>query len=324
MASALPFESQTVPSQTEEATMTRRSRGRAFTLVELLVVITIIGVLVDLLLPAIQAAREAARKVQCKSHLRQLALAAINHCEAHGHFPTAGWSSEWVGDSDRGFGEEQPGGWAFNILPFVEENTVHDLAGDGIPGQITGVQLEGAKRLMEHAVSIMFATRERCIGQTGQQISSNPACDGGSSPTGARDVNGVSFAASEVGVRHVSDGVSHTYLIGEKFIHLDQYDTGFALHDLWTWVAGYGNNSVGHAGFFPPQQDVPACRDDNPVFGSAHPAGFHMAYFDGSVQVVSYDIEPAAYRAGANRHDGTAGGLGMPNEWGIPQRTPPR
>ena len=102
--------------------VTRTSRI-AFTLIELLVVIAIISTLVTIMLPAIQWARESARRVTCQVHLKQLAMAAISHHDQHRHFPTGGWRDgdvRWTGDPERGFGPEQTGGWAYNILPFIE------------------------------------------------------------------------------------------------------------------------------------------------------------------------------------------------------------
>src|SRR4051794_22308289 len=99
----------------------------AFTLVELLVVIAVMGILIALLLPAVQSARESARMIQCKNHLKQIGLAWLHHHDTQGFFPTGGWGSNWTGDPDRGFDKRQPGGWAYNTLPFLEEEQVHDL-----------------------------------------------------------------------------------------------------------------------------------------------------------------------------------------------------
>jgi prepilin-type N-terminal cleavage/methylation domain-containing protein len=104
-----------------------RNRRRGFTLVELLVVIAIIGILVALLLPAIQAAREAARRNQCVNNLKQLSLGAMNHESAHKQFPSSGLGYTWVGDPNYGSGRQQPGGWIYNTLPYIEEQTIHDM-----------------------------------------------------------------------------------------------------------------------------------------------------------------------------------------------------
>ncbi len=117
----------------EDVAHRRRARSRrAFTLVELLVVIAIIGILVALLLPAVQAAREAARRSQCVNNLKQMSLGWLNHVDANRFMPTGGWGWSWTGDPDRGFGLSQPGGWTYNILPFIEETNLHDL-GKGAP-----------------------------------------------------------------------------------------------------------------------------------------------------------------------------------------------
>ncbi len=107
----------------------RRHPAAGFTLVELLVVIAIIGVLIALLLPAVQAAREASRRSQCVNQLKQMGVATHNLLDVHKTFPSAGigpWPNITLGGNAVKSPDEQEIGWGFQILPFMEQQQIHD------------------------------------------------------------------------------------------------------------------------------------------------------------------------------------------------------
>jgi hypothetical protein len=91
-------------------------------------------------------------------------LGVINHHKLVGHFPTGGWGFAWVGDADRGFGKDQPGGWIYNILPFIEQNALHDLASDGQKDVLTDAQLEGALQVILQPIPIIVCPTRRPAG----------------------------------------------------------------------------------------------------------------------------------------------------------------
>ncbi|MEO1497843.1 MAG: DUF1559 domain-containing protein [Planctomycetota bacterium] len=122
--------------KTAKTRSARRAAAAGFTLVELLVVIAIIGILVALLLPAVQAAREAARRNSCVNNLKQLGLACLNFESTTGHFPTCGGTKAQFDEATSRAGGKPHGyedaGWMYQILPYMEEQTLYDLrSGDG-------------------------------------------------------------------------------------------------------------------------------------------------------------------------------------------------
>jgi len=250
----------------EEVGLRRRSLRRAgFTLVELLVVITIIGILIALLLPAVQAAREAARRLQCQNHLKQFGLAMHNHLQAHGYFASGGWGWGWTGDPDRGVGKEQPAGWNYALLPYIEQQAVHDLGADGDAATITDVQRDGALRRDQTPLagfncpsrrrSVLYPRPKGMTYVNGRQVTKSgamdyAACAGDTNPrwwfgpgsmeaaktfdwdtSGAQQSTGISYARSEITVADVRDGTTNTYMLGEKYQNPDNYADGQGTDD---------------------------------------------------------------------------------------------
>jgi prepilin-type N-terminal cleavage/methylation domain-containing protein/prepilin-type processing-associated H-X9-DG protein len=334
----------------------RNSRNNGFTLVELLVVIAIIGVLVALLLPAVQAAREAARTAQCKNHLKQLSLGALQHDGAHGHLPSAGWLGNWTGDPNEGAGASQPGGWIYNLLPFIEQAAIHQI-GKGMTG--LNLKRELGRRDSMPIEFLNCPTRRPAVGYPHVSTPTNgfymatyarsdyaanagdikelePWCVAhvpGDAAT-ARGAswrpsfdrhNGIGYCGALVELRHISDGTSNTYAIGERFLEPQNSLTGQAFADDWPMYTGFQDDlyrSVFHDAADPnsesqiPLRDVDGLKDAY-RFGSSHAGGVNMAMCDGSVTMISFDIDPEVHRQNGHRSDG--GGPRQPDlPFGVP------
>ena len=153
---------------TSPLTVARRKPSAGFTLVELLVVIAIIGILIAILLPAVQAARSGPPQPYAPNNLKQMATAALNHESSKKFLPTGGWGHNWVGDPDQGFGMNQPGGWAYSIMFFMEGNTnVMQSAGLPWSGGTNNLNMQNMNAIIIGAGSTVLT---QLNGQTSQAV----------------------------------------------------------------------------------------------------------------------------------------------------------
>jgi len=330
------------PCKRRHENAARKNHG--FTLVELLVVIAIIGILIALLLPAIQAAREAARRMQCRNNLKQIGMACMTHIDRQKTFPSGGWGWNWLGDPDNGFGPRQPGGWVYSILPGLELNDLHDL-GKGRP---LAVKQRAAYILVQSPLPVMCCPSSRpamlitaislqyhnfpvqpdrvsrgdyaaCCGSQNysQGIDSigggptqNPPesswnwlnTDDLNSMTSQEYYNGVIYQRSATVPKDILRGTSHTIMVGERYLNLDHLYDGADWADNESMYSGHDNDTCRSTSLPPLRSRRGAYMPT--LFGGVHTAAIHMAFCDGSVHGVGYEVDPRAFMcAGARKID---------------------
>ncbi|MHB1033884.1 MAG: DUF1559 family PulG-like putative transporter [Pirellulales bacterium] len=326
-----------------------RNHRVGFTLVELLVVIAIIGILIGLLLPAVQMAREAARIAQCQNNLKQLGLAVENHHATHGYYPTAGWGCYWFGDPDGGFGKKQPGSWCYTTLPYLGQNMM-TKEGAGLPG---AGRTEKAKRAVAAQIVAMPLPVHCCPSRhqavafpyTGARFfwnidvptvaaytdyAGNLGTGPGRWTGGPLDLagtepdqsgrnpwrspyrfNGPFAQCGEIRSASLSDGLSNTLLIGEKAWDLDHYGD---LERDGPMHLGHTGASTRHVWLKIKSRDLLPEQDrvgSWTAFGSAHHGGWNAVFCDGSVRTLPYAMAPEIYLRIGNGSDGEAFDVGQ-------------
>lgn len=304
----------------------------AFTLVELLVVIAIIGILIALLLPAVQAARESARRTQCISQLKQIGIAVQSYHDAQGHFPKGRNSTTELGVS-----------WAFTILPQLEEQAIFDAY---VPTEPVHAEANAAAMRTPVAVYVCpsrrgptadrnFDNNEQGAGANGEPLGvaakgdyaanagleEDMGMEGNDYIEGEVDfrggtvdwsLSGPIFSNSKIRTRNVSDGLSKTFAVGEKHLpvlegdwddaqrHSAQGDTCFFAADHLEAILRGTEDGLASG---PEDMSVEPGRRNRgkQVFGSAHPGVAVFVYLDGHTE--SLLTTRTGFAAGVNPHN---------------------
>ena len=310
------------------------SRRRGFTLVELLVVIAIIGVLVGLLLPAVQSAREAARRIQCTNQVKNLGLAMHNHHDSQNKFP---YGFSWMEAL-----------WSAPVLPYVEETALYDTLVwqegtignwdyNGSPneaacGTVVSVFRCPSMAVPEHIDNQGIPGRvptsyRACAGSNIWSDDMSTLSRGGSLvPAGAKaleehPLNGIFYGDSQTTMGGIKDGTSKTIMIGESYTDPTYVKDGQGM-DYWLFgspqtggwrIGGLGGTEYSEGlGSTGPRMNS---RLDPTIpgtvmemsFGSYHPAGAIFGFADGSVRFLVEDMDYLVYQGMGSRNGGEVG-----------------
>ncbi len=297
----------------------RRKQRAGFTLVELLVVIAIIGVLVAMLLPAVQAAREAARRTQCANQLRQIGVAMQNYESGQRSLP-----SGYISQFDAAGNDTGPGwGWAALLLPQMEETSLHGQLSFGrgledpanaavrvrqvtvylCPSDFVGATWTAYKEagLVDPVYKICDIASANYVGMFGV---GEPGIDG----------NGLFFRNSHVRLREITDGTSHTIAVGERGHLLGEATwvgsvTGAKLAPGPDDLDGIGTSEVEHGSTMVLGQSGEGISPGDPqgetdMFYSQHPGGVNFVFADSHIALLTPDVDAKVFEALSTRARG--------------------
>jgi prepilin-type N-terminal cleavage/methylation domain-containing protein/prepilin-type processing-associated H-X9-DG protein len=264
----------------------RRARRPAFTLVELLVAIAIIGILISLLLPAVQASRSAARRTTCKNQLRQLSVALHLYHDTNNCFPPGSY------DMGSAFPMQTGWGWGAMLLPYLEQSALHSQLNFG-EGTVIGGNL---------SLIALPVTGFRCPSEIGPDSVTCAPLGEPSYKLPAENYcgsEGVLSSMSSTRISQITDGTSQTFILGERIVQPGSPST-LAYTSAWCGLAAFADQydyaSVPH--LMPSSIHMLNTSVGDPqCFGSRHELGAHFAFADGSIQYISNNIDPSIYVA---------------------------
>ncbi|MBN2296178.1 MAG: DUF1559 domain-containing protein [Pirellulales bacterium] len=282
-----------------------RTNPRGFTLVELLVVIAIIGILIALLLPAVQAAREAARRINCTNNVKQIGLALHNYHSSNNIFPPGGWTN-------RGAIGKNGVSMYVILLPYLEKDMIQEnfdfskeldtyISSTGLEYKpvpdllcpsfhLKYYEAAGTKWYIQHYNPIMGAAGQDLYNGNGSYHQTR-----GPSGAGEFGTTGVLEIDKQHRIRDISDGTSNTFMVGEL-----AWDNGTATRPVLPthWVRSTtGGSDSAYAyccrNLKYPINSVPMIDGDwnNCSFGSVHPGGCNFLAADGAVRFVDENSE---------------------------------
>ncbi|MAT71341.1 MAG: hypothetical protein CMJ58_17665 [Planctomycetaceae bacterium] len=321
-----------------------RRRARGFTLVELLVVIAIIGVLVALLLPAVQSAREAARRMSCTNNLKNIILAAHNYHGSVGEFCP---SAQLPGKSS-----ETSISMHISLLPYIEQGALDAVVTERLRNSPNGTldELALTDALLNGEITIYwcpsrdqseqedFTDAGRALvtyfGVTGAGRNGNRYTFANPAQCGEVFNDGVFYPYEAVSIKHITDGTSQTLAIGERTYQLRTFFAGAFYNGAKPYSAGttqvcshaaknmrWGITSPEDVGYYVMAQNAPngspkTILFNDLFFGSDHPSGANFAYADGSVHFLADDTSVTVLRNLATRSGGETAQDGEPDAGG--------
>jgi len=289
-------------------------RAGGFTLIELLVVIAIIALLIALLMPAVQGAREAARRIQCSNNLKQIGLALSGHVAHHEAFPHS-VAYDNPHDGNPGPPDRNGRGWILSILPYLEQQSLFDrfTRGDCFAGSNSsgGLWKAGCRELMQLQTATLHCPSDSgvvALSTNQDQWDGIPVAQTsykgvigdtrmGGAHTGSPDCHtrtkcpGMFWRHtwfSPIRPASIRDGLSNTFAVGEDVVAANHHSVAYYSD---------GDYSSCHAplNYFP-QPPAPNHWPSVMSFRSLHPGGAHFCFADGSVHYVSESIDLAVYQ----------------------------
>ncbi|WP_235990713.1 DUF1559 domain-containing protein [Bremerella alba] len=316
----------------------RTSPRTGFTLVELLVVIAIIGILIALLLPAVQQAREAARRMQCTNNLKQLGLAFHNFQDTFGHLPFGGadkTSATALGSDCCSAEQLDYLNWTYHIMPFMEQQNLHDL---GDPDDVAN----SSNLIARNPVAGLYCPSRRAPTAYSGYYRTDYAGNGGewhddgvtkgTSP-GSKGVVVNNKLGTKMVVERIQDGSSNTIMVGEKALHPDAHGTEGGDNERYVnagwdqcvirWGAFYDKDDAVSYGL-PPIPDLKSVHQDDSgtwvfgdddlsydgefgawhaYYGSSHNGVTNFCLADGSVRSVPFTVDQEVFRRAALSND---------------------